>query len=990
MWSEIQASRDVSLEVLSIAAVTSTCVWLVTSIAVAACRRMSAATRHRFWGLSMLAATAAPILVPAIPIPRWDAFDHLSPPKTDRLAKEMRDVVERPSGQGFESDRAAGFTIAAGFGSIFTPRTIVETSDDQTTQESDFSMNPVVDNVPVDVAGPTSRRFPRIGVLQMLRWVWITGMIVSFALLMVSRRSVTNWINRAIRINSGPEVTRCTQLCHEFMIQRPVRIVVSTETLVPFVSGIWKPVVVLPAGFGKWTSERLRVVLAHELMHVQRNDVFWQIASRACLIVNWFNPLGWMVARQLRVECEYACDDAVVLSGTNASEYATHLLEIAQWIQTNSKAKPCVVAMASNSHVEKRIRSLLDPSVSRHPANRRWTSIAVCVMAMAIIFIAAIAPLRSESKPLDSTVADEVFAAERDRNRRPAEVQAKNDGRKETSITSLVTDSSDPHSETRLRFMIPSVQRVQDDLQWLIELSPTAELRKQSVALRQDLIAAFTQGIDMTKPIVMDLIVRDQEISTEYRFPISTLKGNNGFLAGLQGIGYKVKTIVDGTSYEVSERNKKPFYLRVDKTFAWIAETPFPADLPRTDEELRPLLGLDQDFVLNLENDLAGIPTRQEGFHAVRDYLQSNLKRQRNEDANSFELRKSTFQGVLDEAERLIVHASQLRVGWSTSTDGETQFGRGEFLLTALPETELQKHIQMFGTTVSNFANVKRHARPIGRIDLNLPIDPMRIAACARYFELLRTSAESQIRSQHDLTDAQREASIQVTHKSLALVEAGMKMGRMDAFFDLFSLAEQKNALVCGIRIPNEKAIDDILQLLPRMNSQWQIQANLLEYHGVNIHEVTVPNDVLGSFQSAFGDKSVFYVGSGKDTIWVAAGVVALKHLKTAIDDAALPLPKTIDPVAIRYQVDLRPLTSLLKAIHEKNELWPVPQARKQHLETQRYLKLMQDSMDDRNSTMSGELRRTGNRIEGFLEFNENGLRPIGTTIADGLKSLAE
>lgn len=96
-------------------------------------------------------------------------------------------------------------------------------------------------------------------------------------------------------------------------------------------------------------------------------------------------------------------------------------------------------------------------------------------------------------------------------------------------------------------------------------------------------------------------------------------------------------------------------------------------------------------------------------------------------------------------------------------------------------------------------------------------------------------------------------------------------------------------------------------------------------------------------------------------------------------------------PRAISYQVELRSMVSLLRTIHQEDVLWRAPaarEARRARLATVRYLQLLQESMSDQDSMMTGELRRSGNRIEGFLEFNENGLKPIGATIADAVKSL--
>ena len=43
---------------------------------------------------------------------------------------------------------------------------------------------------------------------------------------------------------------------------------------------------------------------------------------------------GRIACRRLRQESEYACDDAVLRAGVEATDYATHLFDVAQQVLT--------------------------------------------------------------------------------------------------------------------------------------------------------------------------------------------------------------------------------------------------------------------------------------------------------------------------------------------------------------------------------------------------------------------------------------------------------------------------------------------------------------------------------------------------------------------------------------------------------------------------------------------------------------------------------
>jgi TonB family protein len=141
-------------------------------------------------------------------------------------------------------------------------------------------------------------------------------------------------------------------------------------------------VIVLPEDASFWTASRRRAVLAHEIAHVRRRDPLTLALAHLTTIVYWFHPLCWLAASRLRAESERACDDAALHIGLLPSDYAGHLLALARAFNPQP-----AIPMASTSHLESRVKSILDPFVKRASAARRnW-------LAAALFMAAVMAPL---------------------------------------------------------------------------------------------------------------------------------------------------------------------------------------------------------------------------------------------------------------------------------------------------------------------------------------------------------------------------------------------------------------------------------------------------------------------------------------------------------------------------------------------------------------------------------------------------------------------
>jgi len=205
------------------------------------------------------------------------------------------------------------------------------------------------ENLPamIVIAGAASPLFGKLAGIVLL--VWFVGFLVLALRLTVGLARLARASLHARPLLRNEWLFWVAELSTSLKIARPVRVLQSANPLaMPLTWGIFRPLVILPAGASEWSENRRRIVLFHEFAHIARHDWLLQICAELARCFYWFHPLAWMAARSLRHESERASDDAVLNSGIEASQYAGQLLDLARTLENSDRS--WFVALLSQGH----------------------------------------------------------------------------------------------------------------------------------------------------------------------------------------------------------------------------------------------------------------------------------------------------------------------------------------------------------------------------------------------------------------------------------------------------------------------------------------------------------------------------------------------------------------------------------------------------------------------------------------------------------------
>lgn len=164
----------------------------------------------------------------------------------------------------------------------------------------------------------------------------------------------------------------------------------------PITCGLFRPIVILPAGVAEWTATQKLAVLYHETAHIKRYDNLTNLLAQIIVAVYWFNPLAWIALNELRINREKACDDYVLNAGIKPSIYAGILLESIRTNNHPSFRNRNLITLQFYSKGEKRLKYILDAKIHHNLLRGRVKLLMLLVTLMLVIPLSAIKLLGAE------------------------------------------------------------------------------------------------------------------------------------------------------------------------------------------------------------------------------------------------------------------------------------------------------------------------------------------------------------------------------------------------------------------------------------------------------------------------------------------------------------------------------------------------------------------------------------------------------------------
>lgn len=240
-------------------------------------------------------------------------------------------------------------------------------------------------------------------VWQLVAISWFIGMTVS--LIAVLRQwLVARKLSRQSTLVSCPTTRRIYQsLCRKYNVGSIQPILATTlRGKTPMLVGVWRPRILLPKSLlGTLGDNELKLVLAHELAHVARRDLLWNLLVVVVRVCFFFHPLVWIGQSRYALDQEMACDQlALRTTRSGIKDYGNLLLKCSSVSGGATQTWATVGVISSFNSLKKRIIEM---------GKKRNNTLGAAIASLAAIALCMLlaTPVQLVAQQEDSTTTAE-------------------------------------------------------------------------------------------------------------------------------------------------------------------------------------------------------------------------------------------------------------------------------------------------------------------------------------------------------------------------------------------------------------------------------------------------------------------------------------------------------------------------------------------------------------------------------------------------------
>lgn len=170
-------------------------------------------------------------------------------------------------------------------------------------------------------------------------------------------------------------------------IRKTVSLMESAIVKVPVVTGMLKPMILVPLGMlSNLSTQQVETILLHELAHVRRRDFLINLLQRFTESIFFFNPFLLWISSRIREEREACCDDIVLEHTDDKRSYLEALISFREAVVP---AYSHAMTLGSNNKLLYRVKRMITQENKKLNAMEKITLVLLLTAGTAFSFMPA-------------------------------------------------------------------------------------------------------------------------------------------------------------------------------------------------------------------------------------------------------------------------------------------------------------------------------------------------------------------------------------------------------------------------------------------------------------------------------------------------------------------------------------------------------------------------------------------------------------------------
>ncbi|APM37676.1 M56 family metallopeptidase [Clostridium kluyveri] len=226
--------------------------------------------------------------------------------------------------------------------------------------------------------------YPMENYFTILFYIWLIVSVIFLAYYIISYIIFNNKIKHFTYDVPDSEIRNIySELLVEMNIKRKISLKFCRGISTPLGIGIFNSCILIPSVL--YNTQELKYILKHELMHYKKYDMMYKLLVLIISSMHWFNPMVYVMCREINKDCELSCDEAV-LEKSDMEErklYASALVNSIRLNKNNTLKQNLITGFNNKNILKGRLKNMFN-------LKKRKKGVLIGILVVMVIIVSLI------------------------------------------------------------------------------------------------------------------------------------------------------------------------------------------------------------------------------------------------------------------------------------------------------------------------------------------------------------------------------------------------------------------------------------------------------------------------------------------------------------------------------------------------------------------------------------------------------------------------